>query len=404
MLKNKIKTIFEDKRSWILAILIFLNIQPYFVWHIGAWGNIISLLTLYLLLINSDKRTFAKPYFIFWVITVIIAALCGRSNILGIIMMLLMTGLVFTLKDYLLFNVYKKLHLIYALTITISMVMWVLVVVFSVNVPYHIVEPIVAIKEYNYSVYPFLVRTNLDSINFESLSSMYRFCGLFDEPGVVGTVSFLFLCIERFKFSNRWNVAILFSGLLSMSLFFYLASSLYFLGVLLFSRKVRTIHKFAAIFLVSFFAIFSYNNKVLNTLVWSRVENQESAQSIVDSRSSDELKKCVDRISGTTEYYFGVADRKLIEKYSSSSSIYNVIIGYGMITLILYSLFFIIYSYKFSKSRKSAFVCLAVIALTLVQRPGLFIMYYLFLFRSLILVPRLEGKREHDNEHNQIAH
>lgn len=392
MFKRILRSLVKDKKYWLLAFLVFLNFQPYIVWHIGAWGYLITIPTILALLFNSDNKAFGQPFFVFWVITVLFAAICGRNNILGIMMMLLSTCLLFTLRESALSNVYKKLHIIYAVTITISMVMWVLVVILSVSIPYHIVEPIVQIKDYNYTVYPFLVRTNLDSISFESLSSMYRFCGLYDEPGAVGTISFLFLSIERFKFSNKWNISILMSGLLSMSLFFYIATLLYFVVLLLFNHSVKINHKIAFLFFISLFVAFSFNNEVLRTLVWSRVEGQESARSLVDSRSSEELKQHVSRITDTSDYYFGVSDRKIVEKYSSSASIYNVIIEYGVITIILYSLFFVIYSFKFSLTRKDALLCLAVLALTLIQRPGLFVLYYLFLFRCLIILPRYSLK------------
>jgi hypothetical protein len=254
------------------------------------------------------------------------------------------------------------------------------------------VEPIIAIKDYNYVVYPFLVRVNLDSFNFESISAMYRFSGLYDEPGVVGTISFLLLCVEKFNMKNRWNVVLLISGLISMSLFFYIAFPVYLVFIMVTSRSIKLWRKVLVLIAFLGFAAFSYSNEILNTLIWSRIEGRGSAGEILDSRSTDELRNYVDQIAFSSDYFFGVDDRSLIERFSSSSSIYNVIIGYGMISIILYSIFFIIYSLKFSTTTKSAFVCIAVIALTLVQRPGLFILYYLFLFRCMIEVPSIEER------------
>lgn len=394
MFGNKISVSKSERKYWLFAFLIFLSFQPYFVWHIGSLVYLITLPTIFVLFLNSDSKVFTKPYFVFWIFTIIVAALCSRNNILGVIMMLLTAGLTFSLKEGCLTKVYYKLYIIYSLTILISMIMWLLVVVLSINIPYHIVEPIVDIKDYNYAVYPFLVRTNLDSINFESLSSMYRFCGLYDEPGVVGTISFLFLSIERFDFKNKWNIVILVSGLLSMSLFFYLATIFYLATVLFSKNEIKLRTKLGFVVIIIGFAIFSYNNEILNTLIWSRMETQESASTLIDSRSSDDLKKYVKSIEYTNEWFFGVSDRKLIEKYSSSASIYNAVIGYGMITIVFYSLFFIIYVFSFSSSKRNALIALSVIALTLVQRPGLFVLSYLFLFRSIVIVPNKIADKE----------
>lgn len=400
MLNLSKNTIKAQWSLWLLAFLIFLNFQPYFVWHLGYTMYLITLPIIILCLSFMDKKIFSQPYFLLWIFTVFVGALCSRSNFFGIIMMMLIACSVFILRREIFYNVYRKLYLIYTITILISILMWIVVVVISVRVPYRIVEPLIALKEYNYIVYPFLVRVNTDSFNFENLSSIYRFCGLYDEPGVVGTISFLFLATERFNMKNRLNIVLLISGLLSLSLFFYLAVALYSVGLIFVNKKIGFNARIVVIAFLVGFGVYSYNNEILNALIWARVEGKETAQSFLDARASYDLQNYVSQTAFTYDWFWGVSDRSLVERFSSSSSIYNAIIAYGVITIVFYIFFFSVYSFQYSSTKMSALINIAVITLTLLQRPGLFIFYYLFLFRGLVLIP---ADTNNDNRHYYLC-
>lgn len=382
---NRINSLKNDKYIWLLAFLLLLNIQPYFVWHIGKFQNlIITVLLIGSLFFHARKNKMSEGLTICWVFVTILASFCARNNVFGFIM-LLTTSMIFAIDSRTLAKTYRNFYLLYTSLIAISIIIWILVVLLGVNIPYKIVDPLISIKEYNYSIYPLLVRTNLASINYESMSNTYRFCGIFDEPGVVGTISFLLLFIEKFNFKKRLNLVLLLSGIISMSLFFYLASIVYILLFLFTNNKVSKKMKLLSVLLIFIFLYASYFNEVLYNLVWQRVEDGKSVQNLVDSRSSQELKAFVDRIAWSSDFYFGVSDRTYVERFSSSASIYNIIINYGLVPFIFYLSFFFFYSLKYSFTLKNTIICVFIIFLTLIQRPGLFLFYFLFLFRCLIV-------------------
>lgn len=58
----------------------------------------------------------------------------------------------------------------------------------------------------------------------------YRLCGVYDEPGVVGTIGALLLAADGYRFKKSWrNGVLLLAGVLTASLAFYAICSIYFI-------------------------------------------------------------------------------------------------------------------------------------------------------------------------------
>ena len=68
-------------------------------------------------------------------------------------------------------------------------------------------------------------------------SLYWRLCGIFNEPGVVGTISGLLLCKERFKLKGKWyNVVLALAGVFSFSTAFFILIIIYFVIEKMFMR------------------------------------------------------------------------------------------------------------------------------------------------------------------------
>jgi len=79
---------------------------------------------------------------------------------------------------------------------------------------------------YYYKNYFLAIYTANDSA---FLGYIGRFCGVFNEPGVVGTFSALFLIADRFDLTKKDNLIFLISGLLAFSFAFYMMIGVYLL-------------------------------------------------------------------------------------------------------------------------------------------------------------------------------
>ena len=93
-------------------------------------------------------------------------------------------------------NVFDRYKTLYSIIIGISILVW-LLLFFGIPVPGKIIAPLNAVKTYNYIAYPFLVIPNYLGAGLDVYFQSLRFCGPFDEPGVVGTIAGLMLYIDN---------------------------------------------------------------------------------------------------------------------------------------------------------------------------------------------------------------
>lgn len=93
--------------------------------------------------------------------------------------------------------------------------------------PYRVINALNTLKSYDYMAYAFFV---MPSKTFDILP---RFFGMYDEPGVVGTIAGAILMTRQFNFKKWINIPIFIAGILSFSLFFYVIFAIY---VILFAK------------------------------------------------------------------------------------------------------------------------------------------------------------------------
>lgn len=359
----------------IIAILLFLEFQPYFVWNMAGTTMllIITLPLILILLLHSQIRNELFTTIIFAFIT-LTAAIAEGNNLFGCIFKLMVIVL-FLCTNYLQ-DVYKYLKIIYVFIIGLSSIVW-LCCICGIPLPSQEIPPLNPIKDYIYTQYPFLV------VMGDSIIDSFRFCGVFDEPGVVGTISMLMLIIDNYDLRKLSNIILFISGLISMSLFFYLCSILYFMYYV-FTKKGQSKFKVLSIIFLILLSFLTYNIEITHDTIWSRLEYDENTVITGNNRADDELKQYINQIRGSEAYWFGVHDNAVIEKYSNSASIQNAILKYGVIGCLMYALFFVVYVVRRTPNRTDAFFCILFLYVTLWQRPGFYLIPYVFLYLVMI--------------------
>lgn len=249
------------------------------------------------------------------------------------------------------------------------------------HLPGRTIEPINTLKNYNYTAYPFLLVSN-------SISSALRFHAVFDEPGFIGTYAIILLCIEQFNLKKWQNIILLLSGLLSLSLFFYLMCLLYLI-IFVISKGKKLFFRLIII-LVAVCGIFAVNNKnntVLYEAIGQRMQFDTQENKFVgDNRAHDDLLSYYRSIKGTKQFWLGVArdNPNLIRDYSGSAGYRNAILNYGLLGCLLYLLFFFVFARHSMGNTLQFLVFYLFFVLTLYQRPGVFNIVFVFLFSSWI--------------------
>ena len=221
--------LYKSKFEWssfITAVLLLFFMRPYFVWWIYQFPFVrIGTLLLLCFMFRQNKAlqltakySFLSVLFCFTLILCMLVMLShGNVNIWGVIDTFIKIFLVFILissnsyRD----RVYDSFFSIYSILILLSLVAWFLL-------PSGLLPNLGVISSFDaddrwFIHYPLLVIER----SFEAL----RFNGPFDEPGVVGTIGAIFLCINKFNLKDIRNVVVLATSLLSLSFFFCLSNA-----------------------------------------------------------------------------------------------------------------------------------------------------------------------------------
>lgn len=221
----------------------------------------------------------------------------------------------------------------------------------------------------------------LKNENYDFLSGYIRFQSIFDEPGVIGTISGLLL-ISTYKIKIKIKeVVYLITGILSLSLSFYV-----FLGIYLIIRKnYRTIIILLISLLLSYLWIVHSGNDAILDYLNNRI-----------SRGDNRISSCF--MFNFNEYFynnaiFGVGQNSTINTGCDVSSYLSYIYDYGvlfsaMIYISMCVFFYILYL-KFNIKKTSIFILWCFIfTLNLYQRPVVYdpafiLISFLFFYNTL---------------------
>ena len=322
-------------------------------------------------------------------------AFLNGLNLFGIFAVVLLAAIPFVKEQFLKMS-YVYFRNIYAMIMLFSLVVFLLLIL-GTPIPYNIIPPLNELKPYDYTAYPFFV---IPGYGLSAVNQLGRFCGPFDEPGVVGTIGAVLLYIEKFNLKKWQNIIILISGLISFSLFFYLATLIFAVYFVVVSNS-RFIIKLLTVIGLIFLLFFSFQNEDMNDYIWSRVQWDSEKSTIVgDNRALDDLESYFNKIQGTKVFYWGLGliDKNLMKSFDNSAGYRNAILRYGFVGSALYCLFFFLFAYKQIGYRREYLLFLLIFILTLYQRPGLLVIHYIYLFVVFIM---LNSKRELLNELKQ---
>ena len=381
----------NDITYFIGGILLLLTLRPFFTWSLsGSYAQIVFLFPLAILFWRNYRMNRLNVlYLYFFVITLLLASISQNRNLIGFFFMIILAAVPFGSKRFMV-NVFDRYKTLYSIIIGISILVW-LLLFFGIPVPGKIIAPLNAVKTYNYIAYPFLVIPNYLGAGLDVYFQSLRFCGPFDEPGVVGTIAGLMLYIDNFNLKDKRNIFILISGLLSLSLFFYILSAI-FLVYFLFSRNVKVVYKFFISSLMALLIVFSMQNTMTRLLIWDRLEYDKTQGMISgDNRADSSLKSYFNSIQGTSQYWWGVDNKRQLANFSDSAGYRNAILSNGAVVCIMYLLFFVLYALNRIKSIWYILIFITLLLATLYQRPGLFSVNYIFLFSMYIV---MHDKRE----------
>lgn len=361
---------------------MYLFLQPYFIW--GVYNQLQSILTIALVALCITSINVRYSDVVFKVLlSFIFVWLSFKLNIstvgrLGITLY----GVFFLTSEKLMINSYNKCIKIFVWTTTISAVVYLLVVVLGINLPHHTIAPLNTLKDDSYNAFPFLVVYN----GFES----FRFCGCFDEPGVIGTICAVILLMRKFNLKQKENIFILIFGIISFSLFFYIICMLY---VLLFAQT-----KYKLLLLSIFIALSLYvsQESLLYELIFARMQIEDGMM-VGNNRDIGLDEYWYESFKHSEDYWWGLgAGTK--EMYNPGGASYkDRIIEFGAVFFFAYVAAFIMYGiHKLRPSLKNILIYILIICSVLFQRPFITNITYIL----MIYIPILSLSNEYNKQGN----
>ncbi|WP_259416534.1 polymerase [Bacillus toyonensis] len=211
--------------------------------------------------------------------------------------------------------------------------------------------------------------------------SIDRICAMFNEPGVVGTVSALILISKKLKLDRLYEKIILIAGILSLSMAFYTLIGLY----LLIKNKKHLI-----LFFIAYILLFSFTPKdsyLYNRILYRFEINSEGLAGNNRTNEGFEYVYKDFKARNIKEQFLGIGEKEYFNKalnYKSEAlswKTFMVINGY--LLFILHVLFFLYLSLK--EKNKASIIFAVFYFMAIYQRPFDFSLGYWLIFFAGIL-------------------
>lgn len=366
----------------ILVVAIILCQNP--IWPLWEIGMKLSFVMIFLLFLQKYKRIYRifnvnillafVFLIIFFICIPIFTGLYGSSLIYVLCFLL-----AFTISPQEYTKSFVLLSKIYATILLISFVPW------FINTFITTVFPI-------YQVYDLSgMKGTLDDVlmnNYffyvENASVLVkRFYSMFDEPGVVGTLSAFILFAHRYNFRKWYIVTIFFVSIFTFSLAYYMLTAL---GYAYFSIKHKHVIRFIlpVVILSITFYVLNETNETFRVVIVDRLFNKGLDNSL-ESRTGYNTQLVFDSISWSKEFFIGMGKSKFDALFLRDGASYKLfIIERGFLALLALFYGYIIFVKQVGFNSKDGYMLLFLFALSFLQRPSAFTAWQMFLFCSCL--------------------
>lgn len=195
-----------------------------------------------------------------------------------------------------------------------------------------------------------------------------RFMAFCEEPGLVGTLSFFILIsLDKTKYRKEFYIFLI-SGILSLSMAFYLLGLLYF--VLHFRKYFFSFKKLLAIAIVVVLA-FTFLGDFLDYRIFGRVNSKDAIETL-DNRNDDNVNKKFDNYIKTSDALLGIGHRTYYNWKKQTDSISvglkEQLFMYGFVGVFMIFIIFSLIYLKYNGKNKERLKVLLLYWVSFYQR------------------------------------
>lgn len=371
--------IVELNKSQIVSLLLFSIVlfqsSPWFVWSLGYAPIAIFAVVLFFLIFERffDFYSLYKNRIILIVLVVLYFLVLHSVNSFrfsSLITILVFISLL-VISDKEKCNSIRLLNKYYALILAISFIGWFVHSYLFLLPDFGRIE-YVMLKDNAENI---ILKNHGIFIQLES-DLVNRFYGIFDEPGVVGTLNAFLLYINGFNLRKRYNWIYLVTGIFTYSFAFVV---LFFVGIVFtFSKGFLQVFKISA--LVALFSSFIFflfkDNNTFQLAIINRIGNVSEK---TEGRTSVYLNKFFDDFITSKDAFFGKGTSFYSESwhlFSGGQSYKIFLIEYGIVGFFLVFSLYLSISYR----NKKIIGLLVLFCFSFIQRPFMFTPWEIILY------------------------
>lgn len=366
----------ERINTSLFVICFFLISLPFYVWssaiirHIAEFVCLCLFFTYSLKVLSVDIKH--RGLIVFFFLFVLYISLRNISTISVKVFLNIALVSIFFIPDKNKIKFYEAYKTFISIFLFISILVYIAVLWLNIDIPYSNIDALNNLKPGGYRAYPFLA-----VYDSEYAFVKYRFCGPYDEPGVIGTFAIILLYGERYNLKDYRNIIIFISGICSFSMFFFVMTALYFL---IFNGKY-----FISIIFFTLGILLLYigrENEIISSLVFDRFEIYKNG----GGRTTDFFNNVYSEFIKTPDLIWGEGTEKTSKllMQTGASSYKSVIYEYGLIGLFLYLLLWGYHAISNLCNKNNIVIFCFLFGAVFYQRPSLFEPYYYFLFSVII--------------------
>jgi len=218
----------------------------------------------------------------------------------------------------------------------------------------------------------------------------YRFYSVFDEPGVLGTLSAFVLYGNKYNFKRKENIVILIGCLFTYSMAFYMITLLGWLyqSAISFKRLIMSI--VAIILVVGILVYFMADDQAFQQSVIERFTDVGLDR--VEGRTGSNVNVFWDKYIASSDVFLGMGTSFINDNLSGFGNSYKrFVIEYGLIGTIL---LIVMYFHLVKRWNRLTLGFFVLFFLSFLQRPLAFSSWQIFVFIAVIsnLYIRLSSK------------
>ena len=385
----------SDTRAWICAILLFVISYPKWFWvnvNIPTIASVLLLLVAFNDISNNKNGRIAGIVALlcqFVILYVNTSVTTPRFNLIGF-SLLVIKWLGFSTLFLCSTCFWKKCVDCFVKLLAILLVVAIIEHVMVGLLGLRTVSPSYAECPNNphrgYKVFLFTVylEGSFDNIN-------NRFYAFYDEPGVLGNIIMVLLYIQRFNLKKWYNIVFLISGLLSLSLAFYIALIVYYV---LFG-KLRT--KIGFLVIGGILMYYFYGNEYINNMVFERLTFEEDGSLAGYNRENIGFSYWIYEIDWKDYLFWGYQPSNAVPYAASWKWAFAL---YGIIPSIIYLLVISIQYAKQVLQIKDVLLGYILMVIIWIQRPC--VHWYLYVF--LIVIPFIYLSRDTNQNNKELCY